>query len=142
VKGKIVHKAKGDSQNNLPAMNNDQLQHNPSEKAPQLVSVRFEFHYPKAASVCIVGTFNHWKLGAHNLNSSGAGDWWQILTLAPGAYEYCLVVDGQWMPDPQARESVPNPYGGRNSILKVTGDPAADHLADAENNPMIQEKKL
>jgi hypothetical protein len=39
--------------------------------------------------------------------------------LAPGTYEYCLVVDGQWMPDPLAKETVPNPFGGRNSVLKV-----------------------
>jgi hypothetical protein len=28
-------------------------------------------------------------------------------------------VDGRWMPDPLARESVPNPFGGKNSILTV-----------------------
>jgi hypothetical protein len=52
--------------------------------------------------------------------------------LTPGTYEYCLVVDGQWMPDPLARETVPNPFGGRNSVLNVASLPEAAHLADAE----------
>jgi hypothetical protein len=30
-----------------------------------------------------------------------------------------LVVDGHWMTDPLATESVPNPFGGKNSVLKV-----------------------
>ena len=33
-----------------------------------------------------------------------AVSWWKETALAPGTYEYCLVVDGQWMPDPLARE--------------------------------------
>jgi hypothetical protein len=29
-------------------------------------------------------------------------------------------VDGQWLPDPNAKESVENPFGGRNSVLTVS----------------------
>jgi hypothetical protein len=61
--------------------------------------------------------------------------------LPPGTYEYCLVVDGEWMPDPQARETVPNPFGGRNSLLKVPDSPEAAHLADAENLPLENANK-
>jgi 1,4-alpha-glucan branching enzyme len=127
---------------NFPTMKHNH--HHPAPApggAPKLVTVRFEFTYPKATRVCIAGTFNDWKPGVHTLNSSGEGTWWQVLSLPPGTYEYCLVVDGQWMPDPLAPESVPNPFGGRNSILNVSGDPAADHLADAENIPMKLETK-
>jgi 1,4-alpha-glucan branching enzyme len=99
----------------------------------QLVSVRFEFTHPTASAVCLAGTFNHWQPEAKTLHSSGAGHWWKETALAPGTYEYCFVVDGQWMPDPSARETVPNPFGGRNSVLKVASSPAAAHLADAEH---------
>ena len=102
-----------------------------------LVPVRFEFTHPTATTVCIAGTFNHWKPEAKNLHASGVGHWWKETALAPGTYEYCLVVDGQWMPDPLARESVPNPFGGKNSILKVAASPEAAHLDDAENQPLI-----
>ena len=65
------------------------------------------------------GTFNHWQPEATTLHPAGGGRWLKETALMPGTYEYCLVVDGQWMPDPLARETVPNPFGGRNSVLKV-----------------------
>jgi hypothetical protein len=40
------------------------------------------------------------------------------------------------MPDPLAKETVPNPFGGRNSILKVADSPETAHLADAEALPL------
>jgi hypothetical protein len=43
------------------------------------------------------------------------------------------------MPDPLARETVPNPFGGRNSVLKVANSPESAHLADAENLPFKSE---
>ena len=46
-----------------------------------------------------------------------------------------LVVDGEWMPDPRARETVPNPFGGRNSLLKVASSLEPSPLADAEYLP-------
>ena len=45
--------------------------------------------------------------------------WVKELALPPGVYEYRLVVDGKWLPDPQAGETAPNPFGGLNSVLKV-----------------------
>jgi hypothetical protein len=70
------------------------------------------------------------------MHPSGNGHWLKETALAPGTYEYCPVVDGQWIPDPLARETVPNPFGGRNSILNVAGSPEASHLADAEHLPL------
>ncbi len=49
----------------------------------------------------------------------GQGRWAKDLALPPGDYEYCLVVDGQWTPDPLAAKAVPNPFGGVNSIRNV-----------------------
>src|SRR5579859_8011257 len=101
----------------------------------QLVPVRFEYTNLNAVNVCVAGTFNHWQPEAKTLHSSGLGNWWKETALVPGTYEYCFVVDGAWIADPTASESVPNPYGGRNSILKVWDSPEAAHLADAENLP-------
>jgi 1,4-alpha-glucan branching enzyme len=98
----------------------------------KLTPVRFEFTDPKATTVCIAGSFNHWHPERKTLHASGTGRWWKETALAPGTYEYCLVVDGRWMPDPLARETVPNPYGGRNSVLTVPVSVEAGHLADAE----------
>ncbi len=102
---------------------------------PQLVPVHFEFTHPTAASVCVAGSFNQWQPEAKTLHPAGGGRWLKETALLPGTYEYCLVVDGQWMPDPRAKDDVPNPFGGRNSVLRVVS-PEAAHLADAENLPL------
>jgi len=103
---------------------------------PDLVPVCFEFTHPTAATVCVAGSFNHWQPEAKTLHPAGGGRWVKETALPPGTYEYCLVVDGEWMADPRARQSVPNPFGGRNSVLNVAATPAAAHLADAETLPL------
>ena len=108
---------------------------------PPRVPVRFEFTHPTAGTVCVAGTFNQWQPERKTLHSSGVGHWWKETALAPGTYEYCFVVDGQWIPDPLAKETVSNPFGGRNSILKVASSPEAAHLADAENLPLKNSNK-
>ena len=109
---------------------------NAPSTGPQLVPVHFEFIHPTAISVAVAGCFNHWKPEAKTLHPHGVGRWVKDTALPPGTYEYCLVVDGKWMPDPLARETVPNPFGGRNSVLNVASSPEAAHLADAEKLPM------
>jgi 1,4-alpha-glucan branching enzyme len=106
-----------------------------------LVPVRFEFTDPTATTVCIAGTFNQWQPEAKTLHSTGCGNWWKETALAPGTYEYCLIVDGRWMPDPLAKETVPNPFGGRNSILKVASSLEAGHRDDATNLPLKNANK-
>jgi hypothetical protein len=49
----------------------------------------------------------------------GEGRWAKELVLPPGTYEYCVVVEDAWLCDPLAKETVPNPFGGLNSILRV-----------------------
>ena len=110
-----------------------------------LVPVRFEYTNATARKVCLAGTFNQWQPEAKSLHSSGAGNWWKDTLLAPGTYEYCLVVDGHWMADPLAKTSVANPFGGRNSVLQVACTTETAHLLAAENLPLTnqpnQEKK-
>ena len=84
--------------------------------------VDFELKVEPGAKVFIAGTFNDWDGSAMPLHAQANGSWAVALTLPPGTYEYQFVVDGCWMPDPKARESVPNPYGGVNSILRVPAE--------------------
>ena len=81
--------------------------------------IRIEFTHPTACEVAIAGTFNDWRPDATQMVSLGGGRWLKELALSPGVYEYRLVVDGAWMADPRASETAPNPFGGRNSVLKV-----------------------
>lgn len=89
----------------------------PAEVKARLV--HFAFTASEAKSVGIAGTFNDWNPGVSPMIPLGHGRWVKELKLLPGDYEYCLVVDGEWRPDPQAGETVANPYGGLNSVLKV-----------------------
>lgn len=114
---------------------------NAPNHGPKLVPVRFEFTHPTAKTVCVAGTFNHWQPDAKTLHPIGSGHWLKETALAPGTYEYCLVVDGQWMPDPLATSTVPNPFGGRNSVLQVVGSLESTHLAEAENLPLKNANK-
>ena len=81
--------------------------------------VHFEFTAAEAESVCTAGTFNEWQPKATPMVALGGGRWAKDLMLAPGSYEYCFVVDSEWMPDPLAGETAPNPYGGVNSVRQV-----------------------
>lgn len=83
---------------------------------------RIEFTHPAAQSVNIAGTFNDWHPGATEMIALGGGRWAKELTLPPGIYEYRLVVDGEWMADPNAPECVANPFNGMNSVLRVATD--------------------
>ena len=108
---------------------------NAPNAGPQLIPVHFEFTHPTAASVCVAGCFNDWKPEDKSLHPAGDGRWVKETVLPPGTYQYCLVVDGEWMADPLAKDYVPNPYGGRNSVLKVPS-PEATHLAAAAEVPL------
>ena len=82
--------------------------------------VSLELVKPGAQRVCVAGSFNDWKPDKTPLVAQGDGRWVGNLEVRPGRYEYLFVVDGQWLPDPRAKEAVQNPYGGRNSVLIVS----------------------
>src|SRR5437870_4013381 len=80
--------------------------------------IEFGFEAARARYVGVAGTFNDWNAERTPLKKEGAS-WKARLALAPGRYEYRFVVDGQWMSDPGTKESVINPYGGTNSVIRV-----------------------
>jgi 1,4-alpha-glucan branching enzyme len=81
--------------------------------------VKFRLAAPDANTVTVAGTFNEWDATRTSLRRGKDGQWTTKLPLAPGRYEYRFVVDGQWLSDPNAKESVPNPHGGDNSVVVV-----------------------
>ncbi|HTD65150.1 MAG TPA: glycogen-binding domain-containing protein [Candidatus Limnocylindria bacterium] len=90
---------------------------------PYSLPVHFEFTDAVASSVYIAGTFNNWQPDAKPMHPVGNGRWVREIVLPIGTFEYCLVVDGKFRPDPRVIETVPNRFGGRNSILKVMSAP-------------------
>ncbi len=86
---------------------------------PQGASATFALFEPHATKVCLSGEFNAWSTTATPMTQQSEGFWKASLTLPPGRYQYKFVVDGQWMPDPKARESVFNEHGSLNSVIEV-----------------------
>ncbi len=82
-------------------------------------AVHVEFSHPTATAVAIAGTFNDWRPEATPMVAMGEGRWLKELVLPPGRYEYLFVADGQWLPDPLAQATTPNPFGGMNSVVTV-----------------------
>ena|ERR1041385_3053437 len=81
-------------------------------------TVEFRLSMPQAHSVCVVGTFNNWDPKRTPMQKDG-GNWKASIPLAAGRYEYRFVADGQWLSDPNAKESVGNDFGSTNSVLVV-----------------------
>lgn len=92
----------------------------------KLIPVHFEYTHPTAVTVAVAGSLNDWHPTTKSMQPSGLGRWLKEAFLRPGDYKYCLVVDGLWMPDPHSPHCVANPFGGRNSVLKVVVPPALD----------------
>lgn len=109
-----------------PAVKTTALKPEPAKVAlakpalPKTGRVSLELIKPDAKQVCVAGSFNEWKPEKAPLVPTGEGHWVGNLTVDPGRYEYLFVVDGQWLPDPNAKETVQNPYGGLNSVLTVS----------------------
>jgi 1,4-alpha-glucan branching enzyme len=92
----------------------------PKAPAPGPNRVCLELIKPEAKKVCVAGSFNQWKPETTPLMPKGNGRWVGDLAVKPGRHEYLFVVDGQWVTDPNAKESVQNPFGGQNSVMIVS----------------------
>jgi len=80
---------------------------------------QFIYHNPAAANVKLAGDFTDWAAHAVPMKSAGNGDWKASMPLQPGSHEYCFIVDGEWISDPNCPSQVGNPFGGYNSVCAV-----------------------
>jgi len=73
-----------------------------------------------AREVRVAGDFNGWEPDRDVVTRREPdGTWEKVVHLDPGSYEYRLVVDGEWQPDPANQARVPNALGGDNSALHI-----------------------
>ncbi|MBK8692344.1 MAG: DUF1595 domain-containing protein [Deltaproteobacteria bacterium] len=83
---------------------------------------RFAYSPPSAArSVHVAGSFNGWSPTAWPMTwVEGVREWQSERELPDGTYQYKFVVDGsQWVSDPRATASMPDGFGGQNSVLTL-----------------------
>lgn len=73
----------------------------------------------EAKDVRVTGDFTQWALTGIPLSHDGNGRWRTVLPLAPGEYQYRLLVDGEWRDHAEATERVANPFGSENCVLKI-----------------------
>jgi len=81
--------------------------------------IEFVLNMPQAQSAAVAGTFNEWDSKRTPMRKDAIGGWKTTAWLPPGRYEYRFFVDGQWMSDPAAKQSVNNAFGSTNSVLMV-----------------------
>jgi hypothetical protein len=90
--------------------------------AEVLLPVHFSLVAPAAASVSIVGDFNHWTPSALPMKRSADGRTWEIdVKLPEGHYNYAFMIDGRIARDPAAPQTGGDDYGVPNSVLMVSG---------------------
>ncbi len=71
-------------------------------------------------NVRIAGEFNNWSDVATPLRPHATlGVLEGVAAIAPGTFQYRVVVDSQWIADPYNPLVAPNPFGGANSIVVV-----------------------
>jgi 1,4-alpha-glucan branching enzyme len=82
--------------------------------------VTFSVRADGAREVVVTGDFTGWAKDRVKLTKNGNGEWHGTLQLAPGEYQYRLLVDGEWRDDPKAQRRIANPFGTQNCVLSVS----------------------
>jgi len=97
-----------------------EAEHLISEAQSKLKVQTFSFLAPEARDVYVVGDFNNWKADeVSRLERLPDGLWEKRLALKPGIYKYKFIVDGKWQQDPKNLTTIPNNFGGVDSLLTV-----------------------
>jgi len=74
---------------------------------------------PEAKEVFLLGDFNNWDPQTAPMKKDGLGLWKMSMLLAPGRYEYKLLVDGQWRLDANNPNRALNSLGTENNVLVI-----------------------
>ena len=74
---------------------------------------------PTPPTVCLVGDFNRWNPTKNRMVRSKDGSFRAKVQLPAGTYQYKFVADSAWVNDSDVPESVPNPYGTHNSLVRI-----------------------
>lgn len=94
-------------------------------EAPKLGLRQVTFKFKpsgKPDAICVAGTFNDWTIGKSPMtDADGDGVYTATLLLAPGSYQYKVVVGSNgWTQDTAGQDGeADDGFGGKNSILNV-----------------------
>ena len=82
-------------------------------------SVSLVARLPGAREVIVTGDFTAWSKDGIRMRKVKADEWRAEMVLAPGQYQYRLLVDGQWRDHAEAAQWAANPFGSKNGVLHV-----------------------
>ena len=82
--------------------------------------VVLSYHHFQGQDLQIAGDFNDWIPDHRVETRTFNGTVQKVLKIPPGAYQYRVIIDGEWQEDPVNPVRVPNALGGTNSVLRVT----------------------
>lgn len=91
----------------------------PASAIPALKRIPLRIRAEGAKEVVLTGDFTQWARDRIRLTPAAGGEWIALLELAPGEYQYRLIVDGEWRDHPEAARRVGNPFGTQNCVLTV-----------------------
>ena len=83
--------------------------------------VTFTVQCATGSTVYLAASFNDWDATAKPMaENRGSGVFKAVCMLAPGAYEYKFVINGEWTVDPNNPNFVVNDLGTLNSVVEVS----------------------
>lgn len=91
-----------------------------NEKAAKHI---FVYHSADAEKVSVAGSFNNWSADANPMTYHENGKWQLEVELPANHYQYKIVVDGNWIPDPENKWRINDGGESFNSIVKI-GNPS------------------
>ena len=102
--------------------------------APEKVAggIRFTYADPNAGTVSWAGEFNGWSASANPLVKDAKGVWSVVMALPTGEHQYKIVVDGQWVADPE-NGATAGDMG--NSVVRVGADGNLGAAQATSNSP-------
>lgn len=95
----------------------------------RFVPVTFALEKAGAKDVSVIGSFNGWEPGRHEMRfDKEKNEWILTIKLPPGQYEYAFMINGEKIiPDPKAAFTRFDGFGSRNSVI-FTGNHSEIHL--------------
>jgi len=93
------------------------------------VPVTFVFENGNAHEVSVIGSFNGWEPGNHEMRFNAEKNQWVLIAmLPPGQHEYAFLINGERVvPDPKAVFTRSDGFGSKNSVI-FTGSNSEIHL--------------
>ena len=86
----------------------------------ELKQVLFHTNATAGSEVFVAGTFNNWDDHSIKLvDPLGDGNFYVMLMLTRGTFEYKYIINGTWQTDPEHNERVINAFGTFNNVIVV-----------------------